>query len=322
VGNRAAGTAVSTRAAGTAVSTRAASTAVSSLLVPLRSTGRAAPLYLIHGWHGQAFVTPGFLDAVPDEHPVFGIQARGLRDGLQPHHSVAAMASEYLATISERGHSQPPILVGICAGGVIAIEMARQAAAATGSYPPIVMLDPPFPPYARPLHVRARDLCAFYVGLYTPSRGPARAVSNRIVRRLRSRAERIGTPDLDHATLHDQAAVRVALSVGIALRRHTPGTYDGPVRVIASERRLENATWRSDIWRRVLTGPIELIGAGESHLDTLDPSNVAFRAALRRAIGAIDEKRKPLGRSRSTTSRRRRVPPSRERLATDDRSIG
>jgi amino acid adenylation domain-containing protein len=305
-----------------AISGQADAPAAPSLIVPLRASGSAAPLYLVHGWHGQAYVTPGFLDAVPDEHPVFSIQARGLKDGKRPHRTVAAMAAEYFSSIDERGHATQPILVGICAGGVIAIEMARQALARTGAHLPVVMLDPPFPPYARPLPVRTRDLAAFYVGLYAPARGPARAVSNRIVRRLRSRAERIGTPDLDHATLQDQTAVRVALSVGIALRRHSPGTYDGPIRVIASERRLTGATWRSDIWRRVLTGPIELIGAGEGHLDTLDPSNVAFRAALRRAIGAIDEKRRPEPRRRSTTERTAHPPRSRERLATDDRSIG
>jgi thioesterase domain-containing protein len=260
-------------------------------------------------------VTPGFLDAVPTDHPVFSIGARGLRDGRRPLRSVPAMAAEYLDAIKAVSGDRPPILVGICAGGVIAIEMARQAQAAGSDQLPVIMLDPPFPPHARPLPVRVRDLTAFYMGLYTPSFGPAKAVSRHIMRRLRTRAERIGTPELDSATLQSHTAVRVALSVGIALRRHRPGVYDGPVRVIASARRIRDATWRSDIWRRSLTGPIELIGAGESHLDTLNPANVAFRTALRRAIGAIDEEQSPLAREGSA----RRRPSSRRRPLAESR---
>jgi enterobactin synthetase component F len=294
----------------------------SELVVPLRPDGMAAPLFLIHGWHGQAYVTPGFLDAVPGEHPVFSIQARGLRDGASPLRSVPRMAAGYLDAIRAIGHEKRPILVGICAGGVIAVEMARQARERGDEHLPVIMLDPPYPPYARPVTLRVRDLAAFYLGLVTPGFGPARAVSGRIVRRLRTRAERIGTPELDTATLQNETAVRVALSVGIALRRHRPRTYDGPIRVIASERRLEGATWRSDIWRRVLTGPIELIGAGEGHLDTLNPANAYFRTALGRAIDAIDEKKKPLGRARSTAVRRGQSAATGDRLATDERSIG
>jgi amino acid adenylation domain-containing protein len=282
---------------------RSTTNAASALVVSLRPEGVAAPLFLIHGWHGQAYVTPGFLDAVPDDHPVFSIGARGLRDGRRPLRSVRAMAAEYLEAIKEVKGTQRPVLVGICAGGVIAIEMARQAQAAGSDHFPVIMLDPPYPPYARPLPVRMRDLTAFYLGLYTPSFGPAKQVSRHIMRRLRSRAERIGTPELDSATLQSATAVRVALSVGIALRRHRPQVYDGPIRVIASARRVSDSTWRSDVWRRVLTGPIELISAGESHLDTLNPANVAFRAALRRAIDAIDEKQGPLTRNGSSKRR-------------------
>lgn len=274
----------------------------SDLVVALRTAGHASPLVLIHGWHGQAFVTPGFVAAVPEDHPVFSVQARGLIDGARPHRSVAAMAEEYLRAAQAIGHAAPPILVGICAGGVIAVEMARLARQQTGRQLPVVMLDPPYPPYAQPLPRRLRDLAAFYLSLAPLRFGPAKWVTKHIARRLRARAERIGTPNLDSPTLENDAAVRVALSVGIALRRHRPGVYDGPVYVIASQRRLSGATWRSGTWQRVLSGPLELIGAGDDHMDVLNPASSAFPPALRRAIGAIDEMESSLARKGSAGS--------------------
>lgn len=258
------------------------------LVVPLRREGAAAPLFLISGWHGQAAVTPGFIDAVPASHPVLSIRARGLVDDRPPHTSVEAMAAEYLEVIKATSpNDQLPILVGICAGGIIALEMASQARAARGVRMPVVMLDPPPPPQARSLTWRVRDLAAFYVGLKTPRFGPARYVFRRIARRLRIRAERVGAPDLDAATLHNDAAIRVALSIGVALRRHRPRAYDGPVRVIASNDRLNGPMWQADGWPALLTGTVSLVGAGDEHMSTLNPANPRFRAALRSSIESL-----------------------------------
>jgi amino acid adenylation domain-containing protein len=258
------------------------------LIVPLRDEGTAAPLFLVHGWHGQAHVTPGFLDAVPASHPVLSIQARGLVDGRQPHRSVQQMASEYLNAV--RGltpDDQLPILVGICAGGIIALEMASQARTALGVHVPVVLLDPPAPPHSRPAVERTRDLAAFYVGLMSPRFGPARYVSARIARRLRTRAERNAAADSAAATVQSDAAIRVALWNGVALRRHKPATYDGPVQVIASNGRVSGPMWQRDGWPTVLTGPLSLVGVADEHMDSLSPANPRFRRALRSSIESV-----------------------------------
>jgi thioesterase domain-containing protein len=256
----------------------------SKLLVPLRESGSLPPVFLVHGWHGQAFVTPGFVDAFDTERPVYSIQARGLADDSPPHRTVAAMSSDYLAEVIQVADGSTPVLVGICAGSVIAVEMARQASASGGGHMPVVMLDPPYPPYARSRTRRARELTAFYVALAPWRNRASRLVTNKVAERLRRRAERVGETDVDVSTLETEAAVRVALSVAIALRRHRPSRYDGPVSVIASAKRASRDIWGSGVWEKAVSGPIDVQAVGDDHLDALDPRNEAFRAALTRAL--------------------------------------
>jgi amino acid adenylation domain-containing protein len=259
----------------------------SELLVPLRTEGDKAPLFLIHGWHGQAFVTPGFIDAVPAAHPVYSFRARGIADGSTPLRSVTAMATEYLGAVESVGHARSPILVGICAGGVIGAEMARQRLAQGGDQLTIVMLNPPYPPQARPLRDRIR-MAAFDAASSRLRWGPFRLARKYVTRRLRQRAVRLANQDIDAATLENDAAIEVALAVGTALRRHKPQRYDGPIHVIGTEQRLKR--WAGEPWRDILTGDIQMIAVGEVHMDVINPENVAFRDALRQAIGAAEHR--------------------------------
>jgi hypothetical protein len=149
------------------------------------------------------------------------------------------------------------------------------------------MLDPPPPPHARPKAKRAVELMAFYLGLMTPRLGPAGYVSRRIGRRLRRRAGRHDSSNLDTPTVETAAAVRVALSNGVALRRHRPRIHDGPVHVIASHRRIGGPMWQPSGWPALLRGPLSVIGVADEHMDTLNPANPRFGRALRESIERV-----------------------------------
>lgn len=265
---------------------RGAGRPVSSLLVPLREGGDGPGVFLVHGWHGQAFVSPVFLDAIDARHPVHAVQARGLTDDAEPNTTVEAMAAAYLAAIREFRPHGAPVLIGICAGSIIAQEMARRLHADGQPVAALVMIDPPFPPHAKPRISRLRDVTTYRLGLSRHA-WARRLVGRSITRQLASRDTRIGPTAVRTVPVERDAAVRVALSVGIALRRYRPQAYDGPVHVLASKARLRGNEWRSGIWRRLLTGPIELMEVGERHQHVLDPSNDVFRTALRRAMATL-----------------------------------
>ncbi len=260
--------------------------AASPLIVPLREDGGLQPLFLIHGRLGQALVTPSFLDAVPTGHPTFSVQARGLLRGERASRSVPHMAADYLDAIAALGSPLRPVLAGVCAGGVIAIEMARQARERGLGTLAVIMLDPPFPPYRRSLTNRLRDMTAYYLALGMQRFGISKLVAWRVARSLKNRAENNAMLD-DVAELDSDAAMRVALSVGIALRRHRPTPYDGPARIIASSVRMNRGIFAA--WRRELTGDVEVIDTGSVLLEALDPSNPKFRAALATALESAAE---------------------------------
>jgi amino acid adenylation domain-containing protein len=262
---------------------RARPAVASPLIVTLREEGTLPPLFLIHGRLGQALVSPSFIKAVPQGHPTYSVQARGLIEGGKPSRSVPHMAGDYLDAISAVANPKRPVLIGVCAGGVIAIEMARQARERGLGTLPIIMLDPPYPPYRRPLTLRIRNVAAYYLALGMPLLGVSRVIAWRVARSLKNRAENTAAID-EVAELDTDAAMRVALSTAIALRRHHPRQFSGSVQVIASEVRMSRGI--SDAWRSEMTGAVDVIDAGEGHTEALNPSNPRFRAALASALDA------------------------------------
>lgn len=100
------------------------------VIVPIRTRGSAAPLYLVHGigggmWWGYEnlarHLAPG--------RPVFGFRCRAQRGQPEPA-TLEAMAAEYVAALREFQPQGPYHLGGYCFGGNVAFEMARQLEAA------------------------------------------------------------------------------------------------------------------------------------------------------------------------------------------------
>jgi thioesterase domain-containing protein len=227
-------------------------------------------------------VTPVFLQAVPEGHPTYSIQARGLIDGKSPHRSVPAMANEYLDSIETVGNSSRPILVGVCVGGVIAVEMARQARQRGLGTLPVIMLDPPFPPYRRGRMLKTQAILGYGLALAVPFKRLSRAIAWRAARSVRDRAAMNSIWQV--AAIDTDAAMRVWLSLALALRRHRPKPYDGPINMIVSDVRTSRGI--ADAWHRELTGTVRILDTGGGHEEALDPGNARFRAAMAQSVAA------------------------------------
>jgi thioesterase domain-containing protein/acyl carrier protein len=97
-----------------------------SVLVPLRSGGTGAPLFLVHGLSGSALVYMDVARRLDSDRPVFAINARGLDDSSHPLATIEEMASLYVEEIRDTHPGGPYLLGGWSMGGVIALEMAAQ----------------------------------------------------------------------------------------------------------------------------------------------------------------------------------------------------
>ncbi|WP_369392750.1 amino acid adenylation domain-containing protein [Streptomyces sp. CG1] len=96
------------------------------MLLPLRESGTQSPLFCVHPAGSISWCYAGIVPFIGEEHPIYGLQAKGL---LQPDDlpaSPAAMAAEYLEQVCAVQPAGPYYLMGWSFGGSIAYEMAVQ----------------------------------------------------------------------------------------------------------------------------------------------------------------------------------------------------
>lgn len=95
-------------------------------LVQLRGGGSKPPLFLIHAEGGNVLGYRNIVKHLPDDQPVFALQAQGLTDGLEPRDTVEELATAYLREIRSVQPEGPYHIGGWCLGGMVAYEMAQQ----------------------------------------------------------------------------------------------------------------------------------------------------------------------------------------------------
>jgi len=233
------------------------------VLVPLWRSGSEPPLFLVHGRHGQAFVSPHFMQLLGNNQPAWAFQARGL-DGLhEPHSTVEDMAAEYLGEMRIHRPHGPYFLGSLCAGVYIAIIMARQLREAGEIVLPLLLLDPP----RITLRMQRTD--------------------EQFVSKMKERKAKgqIAGPVENPAYM--KAVLRTATAFEQALARHRPLPYDGPVYVLSSRQRIRGADLA--YLRQILTGRMKCYEVGAGHADALDPRNPVFASSLTRCVGSIRE---------------------------------
>lgn len=101
-------------------------------LVPIRPrrAGSRAPLFCAHPAGGTVFCYRELARLLPDDQPVYGLQARGIDGREPPRARLEEMAADYIAEMRKAQPVGPYWLLGWSLGGLIVFEMARQLAAA------------------------------------------------------------------------------------------------------------------------------------------------------------------------------------------------
>jgi acyl transferase domain-containing protein/thioesterase domain-containing protein/acyl carrier protein len=109
------------------------------------SGGDVAPFFVVAGMFGNVLNLRHLALELGGERPVYGLQARGLIGGDDPHTSIPEAATDYLAEIRQIQPQGPYLLGGFSGGGITAYEMARQLQAAGEETAALVLLDTPLP---------------------------------------------------------------------------------------------------------------------------------------------------------------------------------
>lgn len=261
-------------------------------LVALQAQGRGAPIFLVHGRLGRAFVSPHFLRIVGPDQPVYGFRARGLTGSLPPYRTVPEMAAAYVAALRVMQPHGPYKIGGLCAGGLVALEIARRLAADNEAVKPILLLAPSLlSPIRRDLrwHLQRR-LSLVLPGLWRlPGTFAARA-ARRVQRRIEEHSTRPNTTSIRLV----KAGIRVTTAFELAIEQYAYPPYSGPVLVITSDDRPFRETGSGpEAWRNYLTGDVRSFGVGKRHNDVFDVYNEPFAKALRECLALMNQPAEP-----------------------------
>lgn len=99
---------------------------VNSVLVPIQPQGSLTPFFCVHPVGGGVFCYRDLARRLGHEQPFYGLQARDLFEGQEPHADVEAMAADYVEGLRSVQPTGPYRLGGWSLGGVVAFEMAQQ----------------------------------------------------------------------------------------------------------------------------------------------------------------------------------------------------
>ena len=95
-------------------------------LVPIRTAGDHAPLFIVHAGDGEVGYARDLAPHLPSVRPVYALAATGFSSGETPLRDIAAMAASYLQAMRVVQPKGPYHLIGWSAGGTIAYEIARR----------------------------------------------------------------------------------------------------------------------------------------------------------------------------------------------------
>jgi len=220
------------------------------MLVPVRSGGSKTPLLVMHGMFG---VLPwrrcrALAEYLGPEQPLYGIEAPGFDGSRMPCAKVPDAANEYLREIRRAGLKAPFFILGVCGGGIMALQLAQTLAVAAqyagepAPVPLLMLVDPP----GLPGHEFDSE-----------------QLSPETVELLRSRVtdwfldtrHRLEEIPFD---IGDSRQLAVATNVGAAVEwsisTYYPTPYSGRVEVLAIEAVAQMVNRPHWPWRRVLAG--------------------------------------------------------------------
>ena len=110
-------------------------------LIQLKPGSKNPPVFLAHGMGGSVidFFQP--VRHIDSEHPIYGVQAKGI-DGLdQPLERIEDMAEFHLNAIKEVQPRGPFALMGYSLGGLVVLEMAQRLAESGEKVALLAMID-------------------------------------------------------------------------------------------------------------------------------------------------------------------------------------
>jgi thioesterase domain-containing protein/aryl carrier-like protein len=248
------------------------------------------PLFCVHGAGGNVLNFRLLADKLSPDQGFYGLQAQGVDGRLAPLPSVEAMAAQYLAALREVCPEGPYRLAGYSAGGVIAMEMARQLQADGQRVDLLAMIDTLCP-------VAARQRLPWWRRLWLMRHWSLRFALGWPVRRLQGRGDNARHAQALAARARGEA-LPPELAEAVLFRnfievqaRYQPPVWNGDLLLIKA-RQAEVPYLAAGPclgWERWVRGRIESRDVGGSHFSVMrEPGLGELANALQSALDKRD----------------------------------
>jgi len=228
-------------------------------LVLLKSGSKNPPVFIAHGLGGSVMDFYQPVRLLESDHPIYGMQSRGI-DGLEePLDRIEDMAEFHLNAIKEVQPRGPYALMGYSLGGLVALEMAQRLSLKGEQVALLAMMDAY--PHMRYLSLGQRVQLA--------------------VRQARRGLNALGNLS-GSAPYQPPAGVsftppmqRVRASAYLALTRYRPRFYSGKVKFVRAEVSSSFPANAAAVWRplvqdvEVATVPGDHLGMIATHYESL-----------------------------------------------------
>nr|WP_229719207.1 non-ribosomal peptide synthetase [Nocardia jinanensis] len=111
------------------------------VVLPIRETGTATPIFAIHARDGLAWSFAGLTGLLPEDQPIYGIQSPAYSEPDYDPASLTEIAARYLSEIRRVRPAGPYRLLGWSLGGVLAHAVATELQAAGEQVEMLALLD-------------------------------------------------------------------------------------------------------------------------------------------------------------------------------------
>ena len=209
-------------------------------IVPLQARGNRTPIFAVAGHNGDVFCYRALAQQLGDDQPFYGLQPPGLDGQSEPLASVEELAAYFAGQIRGFQPNGPYVIAGYCAGGTIALELARQLLHDGAGITVLALFGSPFPtsyrflPQLRQLLVQQVQRVTMHArALASRSWGERRPYIVEKLRQSKARRDTVEAGELDPALV---LRARVEQATVAAVRRYKPGFFDGRAALLLPNR--------------------------------------------------------------------------------------
>jgi thioesterase domain-containing protein len=220
------------------------------MLVQVQPSGSKPPLYFIHGITGIMPLGRFLAESLGPDQPIYAVHAVGI-DGRtiveDDETTVTEMAHRYVQEILETHPSGPIFVGGMCAGCLVALDVARELHARRQTIGPVILADPPAMPQGLVPHNQTVNV-----------RDPL--VRSQLYQRVRGLLTDHGSESYNDMpfAVGDEQQVHLATLAGmkalVASCRHVPTPFTGSAAAILSSQRAARFLHPEMPWSKLLSG--------------------------------------------------------------------